>query len=315
MKYKVLITAPYFQPFVENYRDFFNSHNIETIVPPIKEKMSEEELLGLKYLPEIDGVICGDDRFTEKVLSQAKNLKVISKWGTGIDAIDLKAASRLGIPVKNTPNAFTEPVADTAMGFILCFARKTLLLNEKMKQGLWQKALGVSLKECIIGIVGVGNIGKALTKRAKGFGMRVLGNDIKEIPSDFIKETGLENVSLEKLLKEADFVSLNCDLNPTSYHLLNEERFVLMKPTVYVINTARGPIIDEKALIKALSSKKIAGAGLDVFEQEPLPLDNPLLKFPNVILSPHNANSSPIAWEKVHENTIKNLIGELLKNQ
>lgn len=305
MRYKVLVTAPHLQPYVEKYRVIFSSHQIETIVPPVKERLSESELL--QYVGDIDGIIAGNDEITEKVLLLAPKLKVVSKWGTGIDGIDKEAASRLGIAVRNTPNAFTEPVADTVFSFILCFARNTIDLNEKMKQGIWSKQLGHALNELTLGVVGVGNIGKAVIKRGQAFGMKILGNDIKEMSFDFM-------VPLEKLLKESDFVSLNCDLNSISRHLINKERLALMKPTAYLINTSRGPVVDEKALIEALENKKIAGAGLDVFEDEPLSGDNPLKKMSNVILSPHNANAGKAAWEKVHENTIKNAIEELIRN-
>ncbi|MBI2626195.1 MAG: phosphoglycerate dehydrogenase [Candidatus Nealsonbacteria bacterium] len=305
MKYKVLVTAPYLQPIIEEYRAIFTSHQIETIVPQVKERLSEAELL--QYVKDIDGIIAGNDEITERVLAAAPKLKVVSKWGTGIDAIDKEAASRLGIAVRNTPNAFTEPVADTVFSFMLCFARKTLELNEKMKQNIWAKESSRALNECALGVIGIGNIGKALIKRAQAFGMKVLGNDIKEMPFDFM-------VPLNQLLKESDFISLNCDLNPTSRHLINKETLALMKPTAYLINTSRGPVVDEKALIEALENKKIAGAGLDVFEEEPLPQDSPLRKFPNVILSPHNANSGMIAWQRVHENTIKNAVEEIIKH-
>lgn len=303
-KYKVLVTAPYLQPIIENYRDIFNSHQIETIVPPLEERLSEEELL--KYVKDIDGIIAGNDEITEKVLLAAPKLKVVSKWGTGIDGIDKEAAARLGIAVRNTTNVFTDTVADTVLSFILCFTRGTIDLNEKMHQGVWEKRVGFALHECVLGVVGVGNIGKAVIKRAQVFGMKVFATDIKEIP-------GFRLVPLEQLLKDSDFVSLNCDLNPTSRYLINEKTLSLMKPTAYLINTSRGPVVDGKALIKALEQKKIAGAGLDVFEEEPLPGNSPLKKMPNVILSPHNANAGKVAWEKVHESTINNLIEELEK--
>lgn len=315
MKWKVLITAPYFIPVVERYKDVFNSNNIEIIVQNVKERMSEQELLKFDLIEDIDGIICGDDGITENVFKKAKSLKVISKWGTGIDSIDGKAASKYGIPVFNTPNAFTDPVADTAMGFILAFARKIPFLDRQMKQGLWQKQKSMSLKECVLGVIGVGNIGKAVVKRARSFGMKALGNDIRQIPLSFIKETDIEIVSLERLLRQADFISINCDLNPTSHHLINHRTLNLMKPTSYIINTARGSVIDEKALINTLSEKKIAGVALDVFQEEPLPKDSSLRKFSNVLFSPHNANSSPLAWEYVHQNTLNNIINELSKHE
>jgi phosphoglycerate dehydrogenase-like enzyme len=160
-------------------------------------------------------------------------------------------------------------------------------------------------------VIGVGAIGKAVTRRARAFGVQVLGNDIVEIDHVFIAETGIEMTALKDLLARSDFVSLNCDLNPTSQHLMNAATLALMKPTGILINTARGPIVEERALVKALQAGRIGGAALDVFEFEPLPAESPLLTMDNVMLAPHNANSSPAAWERVHWNTIKNLLDGL----
>jgi D-3-phosphoglycerate dehydrogenase len=245
------------------------------------------------------------------VLDAAPRLKVISKWGTGIDSIDLGACKSRDIAVCNTPNAFTEPVADTVLGYILSFARNLLSMNMAMKSGNWRKIPSRSLGECTLGIIGVGNIGKAVARRAIAFGMCLLGNDIVKMPEKFLEETAISMVPLSQLLKEADFISVNCDLNPTSYHLLSRDSFDLVKAGAVLINTARGPIIDEAALFDALRNKSLAGAALDVFETEPLPADSPLLKMDNVLLAPHNANSSPVAWQYVHINTIRNLLEEL----
>jgi D-3-phosphoglycerate dehydrogenase / 2-oxoglutarate reductase len=138
--------------------------------------------------------------------------------------------------------------------------------------------------------------------------MRILGNDIREISPAFLQETGVVMVSKEELLAESDFVSVNCDLNTTSYHLMDDAAFAQMKRTAVMINAARGPIVDEQALIRALQGGQIAGAAMDVFEYEPLPLDSPLREMDNVMLAPHNSNSSPEAWERVHRNTINNLL-------
>ncbi len=312
-KWKVLISAPYFQLVLDKYRSFFDEQGIELVAPPVSERLSEEELL--KYVGDINGVICGDDRFSARVMDAAPKLRVISKWGTGIDSIDREAAKARGIAVKNTPGAFTRPVTDTAMAFILSFARQIPWMDKEMKGGKWQKSLARSLSESVLGIVGVGEIGRAMADCGKVFGMRVLGNDIKEAPANFIRESGITMLPLKELLLQADFVTIHCDLNPTSFHLISAPQFALMKPTAYIINTARGPIVDEAALIQALLKKKIAGAGLDVFEDEPLPAGSPLLTFSNVLLTPHNANSSPVAWQRVHENTVKNLLEELNKSE
>jgi D-3-phosphoglycerate dehydrogenase len=138
--------------------------------------------------------------------------------------------------------------------------------------------------------------------------MQVYGTDIIDIEPDFIIETGIQMTNLEFLLSHSDFITVNCDLNPTSYHLINHATLPLVKPAAVLINTARGPIVEEKALIEALQTQRLAGAALDVFEQEPLPLQSPLLNMDNVMLAPHNSNSSPAAWERVHWNTIKNLM-------
>src|SRR4030042_1993967 len=302
MTWKVLVTAPYIQPVIDNYRVTFEKNNIELVISPVNERLTEGELL--KWIEDVDGVICGDDQFTKKVLRAAKRLKVISKWGTGIDSIDKDEAEKLGILVCNTPKAFTDPVADTVLGYILSFARQIPWADKEMRSGKWEKRSCIALRNKVLGVIGVGNIGKAVIRRAKGFGMQVLGNDIKQISQDFIKETGTLMLKLDELFNEAYFISIDCDLNPTSYHLIGKREFSLMKPVAYLINTARGPILAEEALIWALENKVIAGAALDVFEAEPLPEDSPLKQFENCLMSPHNANSSPEAWQRVHEKTI-----------
>ena len=310
MKFTILFTAPYMIPFVDRFKPVFDKYSIELIVPDVLERMEEDGLL--KYAGQFDGAICGDDRYTARVIEAcAPRLKVISKWGTGIDSIDAEACSRYSIKIGRTLNAFTMPVADTVLGYMLAFARRQPWMDKEMKLGKWEKIPGITLNECTLGVIGVGNIGKAVTRRAKAFGMKVYGTDIVEIDRVFISETGIEMIDLQTLLSNSDFVSINCDLNPTSHHLLNSDTFALMKSNAVLINTARGPIIEEKALIEALQARRLAGAALDVFEHEPLPLESPLLKMENVLLAPHNSNSSPAAWERVHWNTIKNLLDGL----
>jgi D-3-phosphoglycerate dehydrogenase len=304
----VLLSAPYLADVIERFHQVFEHYHIDPLIPPlILERLDEADLL--KLAGQFDGAICGDDRFTANVMEHCvPRLKVIVKWGTGIDSIDQKAAARLGVKVCNTPNAFTLPVADSVMAYMLAFARRLPWMDRAMKAGAWKKIPGRSLSECTLGVVGVGNIGKAVLRRGRGFGMKLLGNDIVPISRDFLLENGIQMASLQELLSQADFVSLNCDLNPTSFHLVNSEKFSWMKSSVVLINTSRGPVVDEKALITALSNGWIAGAGLDVFEDEPLPADSLLLKMDNVMLAPHNANSSPAAYEHVHWNTIRNLL-------
>jgi len=307
MKPTVLLSAPYMIPFKERFIPVLESYGIDVIVPEVHERLSEEEIL--KFAGQIDGSICGDDRFTKQVIDAClPRLKVISKWGTGIDSIDKSYANSVGVMVGNTPNAFTLPVSDSVIGYILAFARRLPWMDAAIKSGEWNKIPGRSLSECTLGVIGVGNVGKAVIRRAKVFGMQLLGNDIRDIEPDFILEQGMMMVSLEELMRQSDFISVNCDLNPTSIHLINQETLSYVKKEAVLINTARGPIVDEKALIAKLQAGQISGAALDVFEIEPLPLDSPLLSMNNVMLAPHNSNSSPQAWERVHWNTIKNLL-------
>ena len=313
MKWRVLVSAPYFLPVVEEFRSRLEAEGVEIICATVRERLSEDELLPL--VEAIDGVICGDDQFTERVLREAGRLKVISKWGTGIDSIDLAAAAKLGIRVCNTPNAFTDPVADSTLGYILCFARRLPWMNQDIRRGLWTKPDAVSLRECALGVVGVGNIGKAVVRRACAFGMTVLGTDPASLPDSFIEETGLRLVPLSALLSEADFVTLHCDLNPTSFHLIGHVELEMMRPSAYLINTSRGPVIDEQALVEALRARSLAGAALDVFEIEPLPRDSPLRALDNCLLAPHNSNSSTAARLRVHESTVVNLLKALRESE
>ena len=303
----ILISAPYLLPLMDRFRPILESYGLELIIAQVQERLEEEQIQA--FAGKYDGTICGDDRYTARALHACSpRLKVISKWGTGIDAIDQQAAVSLGIQIYRTPNAFTLPVADSVLGYMLAFARRQPKMDREMKAGRWAKIPGVSLSESSLGVVGLGNIGKAVILRARAFGMQILGNDIVEIAHDFLDENAVEMVGLEDLLARSDFVSLNCDLNPTSLHLINAHTLGLMKPTSILINAARGSIVDESALIQALQTGQICGAALDVFEHEPLPATSPLLQMDNVLLAPHNANSSPKAWEYVHLNTLRNLL-------
>ncbi len=307
--WRVLVTAPYAMPVIEMYQQRLGREDCDVIVADVNERMSEAALLPL--VVDIDGVICGDDQFTERVLLAAPRLKVVSKWGTGIDSIDRAAADRLGIRVCNTLGAFRDPVADTVMGYVLMFARQFVEMDRDIRDMGWRKPQLRALREMTLGVVGVGNCGKSLVRRAVAFGMRVLGTDPVTAPADFIDSTNIEMTSLDSLLLDSDVVSLNCDLNPTSFRLIGAAQLQAMKRSAYLINTSRGPVVDESALARALSTGTIAGAALDVFVEEPLPATSPLRALQNCWLAPHNANSSVEAAARVHENTIRNLMQAL----
>src|SRR5688572_3205072 len=184
MKYTVLLTAPYMIPVVDRFRLVFEKYEIGLINPEVHERMEEADLL--HYAGQFDGAICGDDRYTLRVMQAcAPPLKVISKWGTGVDSIDSEACSRYGIKLCRTPNAFTFPVADSVLGYILAFARHQPWMDREMKSGTWEKIPGRALNECTFGVIGVGNIGKAVTRRARTFDMKVYGTDVIDIDPAF----------------------------------------------------------------------------------------------------------------------------------
>ncbi len=303
----VLISAPYMLPFMHRFTPILESFGLTVVIPPVDERLEAEDIL--RYAGKFEGTICGDDRYTAEVIEACSpQLKVLSKWGTGIDSLDQEAAERFGVKIYRTPNAFTVPVSESVMGSMLSFARNLPWMDKAMKAGEWKKIPGHTLSESVLGVIGVGNIGQAVIRRARPFGMKILGNDIVPIEPDFIIEQGVKMTSLEDLLSRADYISLNTSLTPSSYHLINAETLRLVKKNAVLINTARGPVVHEKALIAALQEGRLRGAALDVFEEEPLPKDSPLLKMDNVMLSPHNTNSSPFFWERIHWNSIRNLL-------
>lgn len=315
MSWKILVSAPYIQPVIDQYLTMLEEPGvpIELVIPTVHERLSQTELL--ECICDIDGVICGDDDFTENVMKAAPKLKVISKWGTGIDSIDQEAAERLGIAVCNTTDAFTHPVADSVLGYMLSFSRQLPKMDKEIKAGRWEKIPGFSLRESTLGVIGVGHVGQAVIRRAVSFGTRVIGHDKAEIPGSFLSEYGVTMVGKEELLTKSDFVTLNCDLNSSTLHIIGPSELDMMKSTAYLINTARGPLVNEEALVSALRDGKIAGAALDVFEIEPLPDNSALRGLENCLMAPHNANSSPEAYLRVHENTINNLLRVLKKTQ
>lgn len=303
---RVIISAPYMLKERKKVEQLIDHSKLQVDWASVKERLEEDDLLPI--IKNYHGIICGDDRITRRVIDEAANLEVIVKWGTGIDSIDKEAATERGIPVRRTRNAFSEPVGDTTIGLILAFARNIMASDRLMKAGGWDKPQGFCLSEAVIGIIGLGDTGTATAKRLPVFGPRILANDIAEKDPALIERYGITMVEKDALYEQSDIICIHCDLNPASHHLLNDEAFSKMKKKPYIINVARGPIIHEEALVRALRNNLVAGAGLDVFEDEPLPLDSPLRTMDNVILSSHNANSSQYYWQKIHENSVKMLL-------
>ena len=279
------------------------AHGLQVDIPRYQGQQLEEPDL----LPIIDGyvgVLAGDDYLTRAVLERAGNLRVISKWGIGMDAIDLEAAKEFGIEVFNTPGVFGEELADYAMGYIHLLARRQHEVNERVKRGEWNKIRGVSLAGKTLGIVGLGSSGRALTRRAAAASMRVLGYDI--VQPEGVE--GCQMVDLETLLSEADVVSLHVPATEQTGHLVNEKTIAQMKNGAWLINTSRGALVDEPALVSALESGQIGAAALDVFEEEPVSARNPLLHLPNVIVGSHNGSNTVEAVARTTELAVQNLL-------
>ena len=269
----------------------------------IADCTTEDEII--EAAKDADAILSSAAHMTRRVMETLPKCKVIVNYGVGFDSIDVDAATDNNILVVNTPapDWCVEEVSNHAITLLLACAKKLAFLNSGIKQGRWTeskqaiKPMG-SIYEQTLGLIGCGAIGRLTTKKAQCFGLRVLGYD-PYLDKSLAKESGITLVSLPELLKKSDFISVHTFLNKDTWHLMGEKEFKQMKPTAYFINTARGPIVDEPALIKALQEKWIAGAGLDVFEKEPVDTDNPLLKMDNVVVTPHSASDSDTAFKRL----------------
>lgn len=301
MSWNVLITARTLNIEAVGRRalDLLGAAGLKLVHPPKAGPLSESELLPL--LPGMDAVFASMDKFTAAVLGskEAANLKLISRWGVGYDAIDVPAATKQGIVIAYTPGLLNDAVADYAMALLFAVARRVHEGHTSMRDGKWTSLWGQDVSGKTLGIIGCGRIGQAVAKRASGFNMRLLGADTQ--PNDDAKKLGIEFVPLDQLLAESDYVSLHCALTPETRGLIGEAQLRKMKPTAYLINTARGPVVDEAALLRALNEKWIAGAAIDAFVVEPLPTDHPLRSAPNLLLTPHQASFGTDTGARVSE--------------
>jgi D-3-phosphoglycerate dehydrogenase len=243
MRWKVLISSSHTQSRLDDYRELFEKNNIDFDVISRPQFVPEADLLAI--VEPYDAIICSDDEITDAVLEKAKNLKVISKWGVGINSIDAESARRRGVTIYNSPGAFSESCALMVFSYLLHFSRNVSGLNQRIREGAWEHVSGRGLAGKAIGIIGMGNIGKAVAKRARAFDMHVYGYDVKTIDPDTVSSLELQMIDKDALLRQSDFVVLACDLNPDSFHLMSTEAFSLMKNTAILCNTARGPIVDE----------------------------------------------------------------------
>jgi len=303
---KVLVAAPLHEKAIE----VLKNAGLEVVYEEYPDQDRLKELV-----KDVSGIIVrSKPKVTKEIIDAAPSLKVIARAGVGLDNVDVEYAKSKGIEVVNAPTASSRSVAELAVALMFNIARKVAFADRKIREGAWPKkqCMGFELEGKTLGIIGFGRIGYNVGKIAKALGMNVLLYDVYK-NYERAKEIEAEFVELEYLLKNSDVITIHVPLLESTYHLINEENLKLMKPTAVLINTSRGPIIDTNALVKALEEGWIAGAALDVFEEEPLPKDHPLTKFDNVVLTPHIGASTVEAQEKagieVAEKVVKVLVG------
>jgi phosphoglycerate dehydrogenase-like enzyme len=263
---------------------------------------SQERLIERIRDAEVVINIRSSSRFTAEVFRQCPNLRLLSLWGTGTDNVDLTAAARHGVAVTNTPGVSAISIAEHCLALLLAAVRRLPRVDAEVRQGHWPRGSSTEMRGKTLGIIGLGAIGREFARLGQGIGMRVIAWTMHPNPA-----LGFELVAFEHLLRSSDVVSLHLRLSPETRGMLGTREFALMKPTAVFINTARGPIVDETALVEALSANRIAGAGLDVFETEPLPPGHPLTQLNNVVLTPHSAGVTPEALEAGLQLAVDNL--------
>jgi D-3-phosphoglycerate dehydrogenase len=307
---KIAVTCIQLIRDLEHYRAQLEGAGFDIVVPDIAGQHLEGAEL-VAAMRGCDGVIAGDDRFTAAVLGECPDLRVISKWGSGVDGIDRAAAAERGITVTNTPGMFDNEVADIAMAYVIMLARSLHIIDRGVHAGSWPKPAGKSLGGATLGIIGLGGIGRAVAARGNTAGMRVIGSDPSPESAAAAAAIGVAVMSVDDVLASSDFVSVNCPLTPETHHLLDRAAFARMRPGAFLVNTGRGGVVSTAALVEALAFGHLAGAALDVMEDEPPAPGSPLLGLPQVVLGSHNASNTLEASARVHVLAIENLAREL----
>jgi D-3-phosphoglycerate dehydrogenase len=306
---RVLITCRQMQNCIDEFRPRLNERQLELVLPEIVQQPSEEDLI--EIIGDFDGMIAGDDPLSARVLEHAKRMRIISKWGVGIDGIDLGAARALSIPVVNTPGVFGGEVADIALGYVIMLARQLHRIDASVKAGGWFKHEGRSLADKVLGVAGFGSIGQAVAQRGRGFGMRVVAHDVAEAVSAAAEDMDVEMLGRDELFQQSDFLVLCSPLTPETRHMVNERMLALMQPGSYLVNVGRGPLVEEIALVQALESGQVAAAALDVFEEEPLPATSGLRRFDQCVFGSHNASNTREGVLRTSARAVENLMNGL----
>lgn len=306
MPARILITASIFQNPECRQRLVKAGH--ELVDAPPRAPFAEAEIA--QMLQGFEACICDSDAYTERVFAANPQLRLIARWGVGVDSIDLEAATRHRVMVTNTPGIIRDAVADLAFTFILGLARRLREGDQMMRSGGWGRLVGQNVGGATIGIVGLGAIGACTARRARGFGMRVLAHD-PIVRQELVEELSVEYVGLDELLMASDFVVLHCNATPQNRNMIGARELGLMKPTAYLINCARGSLVDQPALVAALQSGSIAGAGLDVYAQEPPDPTDPLFSLDNCLFMPHTATMDRLTIARVDEAVTVNVLAAL----
>ena len=305
---RVLVTSSLFRPDDAEARGVLERAGLTPTFRPSSPTWSVAQVV--EALGDAVGVVASTERYVEAVFTAAPRLRVVSRTGVGYDAVDLEAATRHGVVVTTTPGANDRAVADFALTLILALARNLLEADRSTRAGRWQRPAAVELRDKVVGIVGLGAIGKHVARRLFGFEARLLAYDVVE-DGEFAERYGVRYVPLETLVAESDFVTLHAPLLPSTHHVIGERELRAMKRSAMLVNTARGPLVDEEALTRALREGWIAGAGLDVFEVEPLPAESPLRALPNVILAPHCAGITHESGKAMARMACENVVAVL----
>ena len=304
---KVLITPRSFPKSGKAAYELLAKHGFEVKDNDTGKSLTEDEMV--KYCADVEGLIVGVDPVTRKVMESAKNLKAISKYGAGLDNVDLDAAKELGIKVDRAAGTNAESVAEHAVGLFFTLARGVMESAMSTKNGAWDRSQGVELFGKTVGIVGLGNIGRNVARMCKGIGMNVIGYDpYLPADADFIKEYDIKMMELHDIFKNADFISLHSPLTDETAHMINKETLAMMKPTTCLVNTARGGLVNEDDLYVALTTGVIKAAGEDVFSSEPPEKGNQLVSLPNFVLTAHIGAFTVEANQKMALKSAENLI-------
>ncbi len=305
---RVLVTNLIMQRDAALFQPQLDAAGVGLEMYPVQQFLTEDELLPI--IGDYDGMIAGDDQITRRVLEASRpRLKVISKWGVGLDSIDLDAAADLGVPVFNTPGAFGDAVGEVCVGYLVMLSRHLHTVDRGVRNGRWLKPEGVGLMGRTVGIVGFGAIGRGIAQRLAGFGCDVLATDVRM--AEMAPVDGVSFADFDTVLAASDYLCLACNLTETNRRLIDAAAISRMKPGACVVNVARGPLVDETALIDALQTGRLGGAALDVYETEPLSVDNPLTRMDQVVLGSHNANNLRRANDEVNRNSIAQLLNVL----